>query len=145
MPPFVVERRSPLPVAEAWRRLTDWERHSAGVPLTRIRVVTPPPNGVGTVFVARTGFGPAAFEDPMRVARWEPPAGGAPGSCRLEKTGRTILGWAEIEVRADGDGSRVRWREELRVRLLPRALDAITARAGRLVLGRAVGTLLHGE
>jgi hypothetical protein len=141
---FVVERRSPLPVAEAWRRMTDWERHTATVPLTRIRVVTPPPDAVGTVFVARTGVGRAGFDDPMRIARWEPPADGGPGFCRLQKTGRIITGWAEIEVRADGTGSLVRWREELRVWRLPRALDAVTARTGRLVFGRAVDTLLRG-
>lgn len=146
MAPFVVERHSPLPVAEVWRRMTDWERHTATVPLTRISVLTPPPDAVGTVFVARTGLGGAGFDDPMRIVRWEPPAGGGPGFCRLEKTGRIVIGWAEIEVRPDeeGTGSRVRWREELRVWRLPRALDAVTARTGRFVFGRAVDTLLRG-
>ncbi|MEU6851646.1 SRPBCC family protein [Actinacidiphila alni] len=146
MPPFVVERHCPLPVAEAWRRMTDWERHTATVPLTRIEVRTPPPDGVGTVFVARTGLGRAGFDDPMRIVRWEPPDGdGGTGRCRLEKTGRIVTGWAEIEVRPDGTGSLVRWREELRVAKLPRALDAVTARTGRLVFGRAVDTLLRGS
>lgn len=44
-----------------------------------------------------------------------------------------------------GDGSRVRWCEELRVRWVPRALDGLTARVGRLVFGRVVDTLLAGE
>jgi hypothetical protein len=142
VPPFVIERSSPLPVAEAWRRMTDWERHTATVPLTRMSVLTPPPDGVGTVLVARTGLGRAGFEDPMRIVRWEPPVGDGPGRCRLEKTGRVVTGWAEIEVRAEGTGSRVRWREELRVWRLPAAVDAVTARTGRLVFGRAVDTLL---
>ncbi|MET9217506.1 MULTISPECIES: SRPBCC family protein [unclassified Streptomyces] len=153
MSPFVVERRTPLPVAEAWRRLTDWERHTATVPLTRISVLTPPPDGVGTAFVARTGLGGAGFDDPMRIVRWEPPVDGGPGFCRLEKTGRIVTGWAEIDVRPDDSGtgagadtgSWVRWREELRVWRLPGAFDAVTARTGRLVFGRAVDTLLRGE
>lgn len=142
---FTVERRTVLPPAEAWRRLTAWEDHSATVPLTRITVRTLPPSGVGTVFVARTGLGRASFTDPMRVAVWQPPtADGGPGRCRLEKTGRVVTGWAEIEVRADGAGSSVRWEEDLRLRRLPRAFDGLTRRAGRRVFGRAVDTLLSG-
>lgn len=125
--------------------MTDWERHTATVPLTRIEVLTPPPDGVGTVFVARTGLGRAGFADPMRIVRWEPPDGDGPGRCRLEKTGRVVTGWAEIEVRPEGAGSRVVWREELRVWRLPGAADAVTARTGRLVFGRAVDALLKGE
>src|SRR5258708_29242872 len=50
---------------ESWRRLTDWPRHAAVVPLTRVTVRTPPPTGEGTVFVARSGVGPLVFDDPM--------------------------------------------------------------------------------
>ena len=143
----MIERFTPLPPAEAWRRLTAWERHSATVPFTRIAVLTPPPSGPGTVFVARTGAGRAVFEDPMRVAVWRPPGpDGAPGHCRLEKTGRIVTGWAEIDVRPGGDGgtgSLVRWREDLRVWRLPALFDGVTSRAGRLVFGRAVDTLLR--
>jgi hypothetical protein len=140
---FVIERDCPLPADEAWRRMTAWERHTATVPFTRITVLTPPPDGVGTAFVARTGIGRLGFDDPMRVTRWEPPARDAPGRCRLEKTGRIVTGWAEIEVRRQGVGSRVRWREELRVWRLPPALDGLTAFAGRAVFGRVVGILLR--
>ena len=145
MPSFTVERRTGLLPAEAWRRLTTWQDHSATVPFTRITVRTPPPTGVGTVFVARTGPGRASFADPMRVAVWQPPAAdGSPGRCRLEKTGRVVTGWAEIHVRAAGAGSTVRWEEDLRVRWLPRALDGLTRRVGRRVFGRVVDTLLAG-
>lgn len=145
MSSFTVERRTALPPAEAWRRLTAWPAHSATVPLTRITVLTPPPSGAGTVFVARTGAGRASFADPMRVAVWEPPtADGGPGRCRLVKTGRVVIGWAEIEVRPDGAGSSVRWQEDLRLRWLPRAFDGLTRRAGRRVFGRVVDTLLAG-
>ena len=150
---FEIERVTPLPPAEAWRRLTTWERHSATVPLTRITVRTPPPSGPGTVFVARTGVGPIGFDDPMRVVTWEPDR-----YCRLQKTGRVVTGWAEIEVRPDGSGtsgqaapaeadasagSIVRWREELRVRGVPAALDPVTVAAGRFIFGRVLDTLLR--
>lgn len=141
---FFLERTAPLPLDEAWRRLTEWHRHGEAVPLTRVRVATPPPTGRGTVVVARTGVGPLAFDDTMEVTVWEPPAGDAPGRCRLEKRGRTIRGWAEIEVRpGPGGRTRVIWREDLRVRLLPAAFDGVLREAGRYAFGRAVNRLLR--
>ncbi|WP_406859259.1 SRPBCC family protein [Streptomyces sp. HUAS MG47] len=140
---FRIERITPLPPAEAWRRLTDWPAHGAQVPLTRTRVLTPGPTAVGTRFTARTGLGRVAFDDPMELVRWEPPTA-APGVCRLEKRGRVVLGWAEIEVTAAaGGGSRVVWHEELRLRGLPRAADPLLATAGRLLFGRAMDGLLR--
>lgn len=72
------------------------------------------------------------------------PAEGLPGLVRLEKRGRSVTGWAEIEIRplATG-GAEVHWREELRLRGLPRALDPVVAAAGRLLFGRALARLLR--
>ena len=161
---FRVVRDSPHPAAETWRRVTRWERHGDAVPLTRVTVTTPAPTHVGTVLVARTGpahsrpgrsrrgaavlrrtrAGLLGFDDPMEVTRWQPPTGAAPGYCRLDKRGRVIRGWAEIEVHPRGTGARVVWHEEARVRGLPRFLDPLLAAACRLVFGRAVGRLLRG-
>ncbi|MGY0490975.1 SRPBCC family protein [Streptomyces sp. WG-D5] len=133
-----IVRDTPLRAAEAWRRLTDWERHGDSVPLTRVTVTTPPPDAAGTVFVARTGVGRWGFDDPMEIVAWQPPR-----RCRMEKRGRVVTGWAEFEVRALGDGgARVEWREELRVRGVPRAADRVVAAAGRWMFGRAVDALL---
>lgn len=137
-----ITRRCALPPAEAWRRLTRWERHAAHVPLTRIVVATPPPNGPGTRFTARTGPAAAGFDDPMEVVEWRPPDGIAAGRCRLEKRGRVVTGWAEIEVVPDGAGCVVRWTEDVRVRAVPSVLDALTAAGGRWMFGRAVDGLL---
>jgi hypothetical protein len=137
---FVIERVTSLAPAEAWRRMTDWERHGASVPLTRITVSTAPPPGPGALVLARTGVGRVGFDDPMRITVWQPER-----HCRLEKTGRTVTGWAEIDVRPDprgGPGSVVRWREDLRVRGVPGALDAVTAQVARRVFGRVVDSLL---
>ena len=140
---FLLERVSPYPVDRTWLQLTTWERHGDVVPLTRVTVVTPPPTGVGTVFVARSGVGPFAFDDPMRVVVWQPPKDRAPGRCRLAKLGSFVTGWAEIEVHAvGGEGSRVVWREEIRVRWLPGFLDRGLGWAGRWMFGRAVEKLL---
>ncbi|MBT2478425.1 SRPBCC family protein [Streptomyces sp. ISL-94] len=143
MPAIRIIRRTHLPAAEAWLRLTDWERHGAQVPLTRTIITTPPPTRVGTIFTARTGVGRITFDDPMEVTVWRPPAPGIPGLVRLEKRGRTVTGWAEIEIRPlGGAGAEVHWREELRLRGLPRALDPVVAAAGRFLFGRALARLL---
>ncbi|MEU2181701.1 SRPBCC family protein [Streptomyces thermolilacinus] len=151
MSAFRLERRTDLSAAEAWRRVTDWRAHAVGVPLTRVRLLTPGPPGVGTRFTARTGLGPLGFDDPMAVVRWEPPGGAGPGGrpevglCRLEKCGRVVRGWAEIAVYAEEPGARVTWVEELRVRGLPRWCDPLLARAGRWVFGRELERLLGRE
>ncbi|TQK43009.1 polyketide cyclase/dehydrase/lipid transport protein [Streptomyces sp. SLBN-118] len=142
---FRLTRAVALPADEAWSRVTDWRGHAAQVPLTAVRVMTPPPTGVGTRFVARSGVGRACFDDPMEVVGWEPPAGGRPGRCRLEKRGSVITGWAEIEVLPQGPGAVVVWVEQLHIRFLPRLLDPLVARAGRLVFGRALDGLLLGS
>lgn len=115
---FSLERTVPLTPDEAWRRLTRWERHG--------------------------DTGPLAFDDTMEVTVWRPPREDAPGRCRLEKRGRVVGGWAEIEVGAGPGGrARVVWREELDVRLLPSFLDGLLARSGRHVFGRTVTHLLR--
>ncbi|MEF9881386.1 SRPBCC family protein [Streptomyces sp. P9-A4] len=141
---FRVERTVPTAPEEVWRRLTDWPAHGRQVPLTRTRVLTPGPNGTGTRFTARTGIGRLSFDDPMEVVRWEPPAPGGPGVCRLEKSGRSVRGWALVEVTgASGGGSRVVWTEELSVRGVPRLFDPVLGWAGRFLFGRAVDGLLR--
>ncbi|MFF9277464.1 SRPBCC family protein [Streptomyces griseosporeus] len=144
MAEFLLERTAPLPLDEAWRRLTTWPRHGQAVPLTRVTVLTPPPTAEGTVLVARTALGPLGFDDRMEVTVWRPPSDGEPGHCRLEKRGRLVRGWAEIEVRpGPGGRTRVIWREELDVRLLPGVFDGVLRGAGRWVFGRAVNRLLR--
>ncbi|MGC9541353.1 SRPBCC family protein [Streptomyces sp. UG1] len=141
---FLLQRTVPLPLPEAWRRLTEWPRHADVVPLTRVRVTTPEPTREGTRFIARSGIGPLSFDDPMEVTVWRPPGDDTPGLCRLEKRGRVLTGWAEIEVLpGPGGRARVLWREELRVRFLPGALDGVVERTARAVFGRAVNRLLR--
>ncbi|MEU7580171.1 SRPBCC family protein [Streptomyces sp. NPDC041068] len=138
---FQFTRPTSLPAAEAWRRLTTWERHGDVVPLTRVDVLTPPPTHVGTVFVARSALGPLGFDDVMEVVEWTPPTTTAPGRCRLEKRGTFVTGWAEIEVRPDTTGARVLWREDLRVRRLPALFDGVLAAVSVRMFGRVVDRL----
>ncbi|WP_461034725.1 SRPBCC family protein [Streptomyces mayteni] len=142
MAPFRVVRRSTLPADEAWRRLTDWPRHGAHLPLTRVTVEPPAPTGPGTLLVARTGIGRLGFDDPMEVVGWRPPADDGRGHCRLEKRGSVVTGWAEIEVRRRDGGSEVAWREEARINRPPRLFDAPARWLGRPLFGRLVDALL---
>ncbi|MFE0175774.1 SRPBCC family protein [Streptomyces sp. NPDC059002] len=138
---FQFTKDVPLPAAETWSRLTAWERHADAVPLTRVRVRTPPPTRVGTVFVARSALGPIGFDDVMEVVEWQPPRDPAPGRCRLEKRGTFVTGWAEIEVYPHTPHSRVIWREDLRVRHLPALCDGLLARVSVRMFTRAVTRL----
>lgn len=115
---------------ETWRRITDWPAHGRFVPLTK---VSKTPGG----FLARTGVGPVGFNDPMEIVTWNEPS-----FCRLEKRGRAVKGWAELSVEPHGDGSRVTWREEIRVTGVPRALDALTRRASARLFSRVIDGLL---
>lgn len=144
MPAIRIIHRTRLAPAEAWRRLTDWERHGSQVPLTRTIIETTPPTHVGTRFTARTGVGSITFDDPMEVTVWEPPGDASPGLVRLVKRGSAVTGWAEIEIRpAPGGGCEAEWREDLRLRGLPRLLDPLTAAAARFLFGRALRGLLR--
>ncbi|AMT71545.1 SRPBCC family protein [Mycobacteroides immunogenum] len=138
-----IERRSALPADAAFTRITDWPRHSEHIPLTTVVVTSEPPAGVGTTFVGRTRLGRIGFEDPMTVTRWEPPRDGRPGRCRLQKTGTLVLGWAEIEVHAEGAGSRVIWTEDVSVRGVPRIFDPLAKAGGQWMFGRALTGLLR--
>jgi hypothetical protein len=139
---FVVSHESTHDTVEAWRRLTDWPAHARFVPFTSISVTTPPPAGVGTVFVAHTGVGRVGFDDPMRVTAWEAPAAGGRGRCRLDKLGRVITGWAELSVEPHGSGTLATWREDAAVARLPRLADRATALSSRLLFGRVLRGLL---
>lgn len=125
-----IVREVRLTPVEAWARLTDWERHGDFVPLTRIALT---PRG----FDAFTGVGRIGFHDPMDVVESREPS-----FCRLEKRGRIVTGWAELEVEPHELGSRVTWREDIQVRGMPRFLDGMTKASSRALFSRVVDGLL---
>ena len=129
MEPFEIVREVPLSQEAAFERVTDWVRHGDFVPLTTIRLTD-------TGFVARTGVGPVAFDDPMDVVEWEPPR-----FCRLEKRGRVVRGWAEITVEPLDLGSRITWRELARTRGVVGPLTRVEAALGRRLFDRVLAGL----
>jgi polyketide cyclase/dehydrase/lipid transport protein len=139
---FAVSEDSDRSPEDAWNLLVDWPAHARYVPFTEIRVTTPGPGGVGTVFVARTHVGRLGFDDPMEVVAWHPPADGAPGRARIEKRGTVMTGWAELTVEPHGTGSRSTWREDITVARVPSFAAAPTRLSSRLLFGRVLRKLL---
>ncbi len=114
---------------DCFRRLVDWDAHSAAIPLTRLRHEGEP--RVGQRFSARTGIGPLGFDDPMVVEVLRVPAGDSPGAVEVAKLGRVITGRVGWTVTPTAGGADVEWRQQLTVGWLPRWLDPVVGRVGR--------------
>jgi hypothetical protein len=138
MTSFTVTRHVRATATDTWNTLVDWPRHGDWVPLTRIRVRSDRPDGVGAYLVARTGLGPLGFDDPMEVVAWEPPSGDDPGDpparCEIVKHGRVIHGSAWFTVTPlPGRRCRVLWFEDVTVspRRITRYAGPLVSLAGR--------------
>lgn len=133
---FLVNQHVAAPSTVTWSILTDWPRHAGWVPLTSVSVTTGRAAGVGAGFLARTGIGRFAFDDPMTVATWQPPGGDMPGDrpgrCDVTKHGSFIRGRAWFTVTPlPGGHSRVVWGEDVTV--WPHRLARFTAPVFTLV------------
>lgn len=117
-----------LEVESTFNILADFARHR--VPLTRVR-------SVDGGFIARTAIGPIGFDDPMTITAWEPPH-----RLRIEKTGKVLAGWAEIEVVPAGPGSAIMWREEIRPAFLPVFVSQAAAVPTKLATEAMIRALL---
>ncbi|CAN5383348.1 SRPBCC family protein [soil metagenome] len=136
-----ITRTTSLTAEEAWRRLTLWEAHGKHVPFTKIHREGPTYEGVGTLFIARTGMARLGFDDPMRVTVWEPPTDGGRGFCRIEKEGKVVTGWAEVTVTSSPSGCDVVWREDATL-AGPRFLERPSTLVSKILFGRVVSGLL---
>lgn len=136
-------RQLDAPVARVWALVTDWPAHGRWIPLTRVAIDpdSPAAAGLGTRFTGRTALGRVSLDDPMTVTEWQPPDGDGAGRCRVVKRGRWLAGWAEIEVRPEGGGSRLSWMEDIQPRWTPRWADPVVKLVGRLLFDRALRRL----
>ncbi len=127
-----------------WSVLTDYAGYGAWIPLTQMRTDPGPPH-LGWQFVGLSGLGRVRFADSMLITRWEPPEDGA-GAFRVVKTGRVLAGWAEVEVARgrDGEGSTVRWQEEIVPRPQPvgRLVAPLTGRVTAAMFGSALDAMV---
>lgn len=141
---FTVVIDTELGAAEAWRRILDLRAHSAVIPLTTVTgdALSAAELRPGSRFIGRTAIGRLGFDDPMVVDEITSPTDETGGVARLRKEGRTIRGSIDVRVTPTGTGSRVEWEQEIRVRGVPRALDAVTAAVSSAAYGTALRRLL---
>jgi carbon monoxide dehydrogenase subunit G len=139
---FCVRRDIAAGVDDVWATITDWPAHGRWVGGTQVRTTSQRPDGVGASFLARTGWGPLGFDDPMTVTEWQVPTGDRPGRCTVRKTGRVVLGEATFEVGRSGEGrTRLDWCEDVEVRGLRRVPGS--AWASRVVGGLVFGSVVR--
>lgn len=117
---FTVHSHSSIDADAVWRALVDWQGHGDWVPATTVRVIEGD-GGVGTVFVARTGVGPLAFDDHMVVTAKDDEA----RTATVRKTGPLLLGEAGFTVVSTPTGSLLSWFEDVTIPRVPSFLGPI--------------------
>lgn len=131
---FELARTLPGTPAEVFAVVADLHAYGEFVPMTRIDG-DPGPIGPGWRFDARTGPGPLALLDRMQVTHYD-----APHGFGIVKLGPILDGWAEIDLTAEGEHTRVIWREHITVRpaAVGRLVAPLTDPVNRLLFGRAL-------
>ncbi len=130
---FDVHHRFDQPAKVVWDELVDWEGHADWIPATKMEVEPGDPTEVGREFTARSGFGPVALVDTMRVRVVRLGRGRiGSGDCQVEKIGPVLFGRAGFTVTPDGDGSVVDWVEDIEMRRLPQFLAPVAGKLGAL-------------
>ena len=124
------------PIEHVWAILADIERQPEWMhDLRHVRVITPPPVGVGTRAVGTVQALGIALEDPIEVTVFEPPVHYA---VRHEGF---VTGGGDIRLVADGEGdlatTLVTWEETLVPRVLPHL--------GGLVLAAVFGPIFERD
>ena len=126
----------PVPPAEAWSVLTDWERQADWMlDADRVDVRSARRQGVGVRLVVRTRvLGVFAFDEPIEVVAWEPPA-------RLEiRHGSVVVGIGVWTLDATEGGTAFGWSEDVRLRVP--LVGGLAARLYRPVLRWLMGRSL---
>lgn len=143
---FTIRIEAPLPAPVAWQRILDVHLHGEVVPFTTMRgdALYAAELVPGSRFVARTGVGPLAFDDPMVVDEITPPTGDDAGVVRIRKEGNVVRGWIELTVtpRSHG-GSTVEWVQQISVRGVPGVAGPMTGAVARAAYGQTLKRLLE--
>ena len=129
---FDVRHRFDQSAKVVWNELVDWERHADWIPATKMEVEPGDPTEVGREFTARSGFGPVALVDTMRVLSCDWDESNDCGDCQVEKIGPVLFGQAGFTVTPDGAGAVVDWVEDIEVRRVPQFLAPVAAWLGAM-------------
>jgi hypothetical protein len=129
---FDVRHRFDQSAKVVWDELVDWEGHADWIPATKMDVEPGDPTEVGREFTARSGFGPVALVDRMRVVSCDWDDDASSGDCEVEKIGPVLFGTAGFTVVPDGDGSVVDWVEDIEMRRLPQFMAPVAAKLGAM-------------
>lgn len=132
---FQVHHRFSDEPERVWDELVDWKRHEQWIPATTMEVEPGDPTEVGRSLIARTGFGPLAFVDRMRVEKCEWDELTSSGECVVEKVGPVLRGRAGFTVgpAAAGDstsGCVLDWFEAVSVPYVPQFVAPVGAWIG---------------
>ena len=119
------------PADDVWNTLVDWSAHGDWIPATRSSI-TKGDGGLGTEFVAISGFGRLALVDRMRVVAFDADQ----MSAEVEKIGPVLGGRAGFSVSPNGQACTLEWYENVRVPWLPALLAPLAA-----ITGKALFTL----
>ncbi|GAB3277562.1 hypothetical protein GCM10027449_17240 [Sinomonas notoginsengisoli] len=124
MKQFSIVLRSPLPPEQAWARVLDLRAHDRLIPFTRITSGLAGAHELrpGHSFTACTMLGRVGFDDVMTVESITPPNGRSPGTARIVKSGRLVLGSIDLNVAAHDGGSTIRWSQDFALGRLWRPL-----------------------
>lgn len=143
---FTVEIECACPPEQSIRLILDLRRHSQIIPLTRVSpAVDVDGLVVGEHFVARTGVGPLAFNDVMRVEELSLGVAGSAASAQLSKHGRAIRGGIWLLVTPTPGGSLVQWHQEVLLPWLPGFMQGLAARVLKLGYRAVLSRLLAVE
>ena len=92
-----------------WQVLTSWERQPEWMTDARaVHVLTPHRRGVGVTIRCPTRLLGVTVQDVMRVTGWEEAR-----YLEIEHLGKVIRGVAAFELEDRGEGTLVRWWEEI--------------------------------
>ncbi|MGA9277523.1 SRPBCC family protein [Ilumatobacter sp.] len=138
---FDVRHRFDHPADVVWAELVDWRRHADWIPFTTIDIEDGDPTEVGRELTARTGFGPLALVDRMRVARCDWDAARSAGDCVVDKVGPVLHGRAGFTVEPDGSGCALDWFEDVSVRHVPQFVAPLGAWIGAFFFRQGMGRL----
>lgn len=139
---FVIELPSSFSPELTIAAVLDADRQSDLIPFTKVRRVDDELLTRTDLSVLGAWGRKIGFDDPMQIVRMSPRVPGAVG-VRVNKLGRVITGWVEVEALPSVDGSRLFWRQHIQVRGLPRWLNPLVAKTARAGYRRILQQLLR--